>query len=104
MGVIFYAGGVPGSDIPPLFPYQDVVYHFTIYLLLAFSFARALSRTNTDISILKVFIFTVVFVLFYGISDEFHQSFVPNRSVSGFDVFIDTLGGFSGAIIFPWLS
>lgn len=104
MGVIFYAGSIPGKDVPSLFPYQDIVFHFAIYLLLAFFFARALSRTNTGLSLAKIMIFTVVFAVFCGISDEFHQAFAPNRSVSGFDVFIDSLGALFGCLLFPWLS
>jgi len=103
MGIIFYASSIPGKNIPPLFPYQDIAYHFSIYLLLGFFFTRALSKTNSGLSFGKIFIFTVVFAFIYGISDEFHQSFVPNRSVSGLDVFIDMLGGFASSIIFPWL-
>jgi VanZ family protein len=38
--------------------------------------------------------------LLYGAGDEFHQSFVPGRSVSPFDVMADTLGGLIGAWLF----
>ena len=103
MGIIFYAGSIPGRDIPPLFPYQDIVFHFVIYLLLALFFSRALSKTNKNLSIARIFIFTVVFALFYGTSDEFHQAFVPNRTVSAFDVIIDTLGALSGGMLSTWL-
>jgi VanZ family protein len=103
MGVIFYASNTPGKDIPPLFPYQDVVYHFSVYLVLSFFFSRALNKSKTSLSVTKIFIFAVVFTVIYGISDEFHQAFVPDRSVSVFDVFIDTLGGLTGSCIFLWL-
>ena len=33
----------------------------------------------------------------YGITDEIHQSFVPMRDASVFDVFADGLGSFVGA-------
>lgn len=35
---------------------------------------------------------TVIFSLLYGVSDEFHQSFVPGRTVSGSDLLADVLG------------
>lgn len=103
MGVIFYASNTPGKDIPPLFPYQDIIFHFSVYLALSFLFSRALRKTKTNLLLAKIFIFAVVFTVIYGISDEFHQVFVPGRSASAFDVLIDTLGGLTGSSIFLWL-
>ena len=34
----------------------------------------------------------VVAVMIYGVSDEVHQSFVPGRTASVFDVVVDTIG------------
>ena len=36
----------------------------------------------------------------YAVSDEFHQLFVDGRACRAFDVFIDSLGVFSGIIFF----
>ena len=41
-------------------------------------------------------------VALYAASDEFHQSFVPNRTASVRDVCIDTLGGAAGLALL-WL-
>lgn len=102
MAVIFYASSIPGKSIPGLFKFQDIVFHFVAYLILSFFLARALKNVNPAISFLKLIVFTTILVTFYGISDEFHQSFVPGRSVSGFDVFIDFLGGFFGGLVLEW--
>lgn len=99
MGLIFYVSSVPGKEIPPLFDYQDIVYHIIIYLILAYFFARALRKTYLGLSIQKVIIFTLVFGIFYAITDELHQSFVPNRTVSSFDVFIDGVGSLFGGLL-----
>jgi VanZ family protein len=104
MALIFSVSSLPGKDVPPLFPYQDIVYHFLVYLALGLFFSRALLRTNDNLPTLKIFVFTVVFAAVYGISDEFHQTFVPGRTACGFDVFIDTIGGFTGAKVFSWLA
>ncbi|NOY54080.1 MAG: VanZ family protein [Deltaproteobacteria bacterium] len=40
----------------------------------------------------------ILIVVLYGISDEWHQSFVPGRSVEALDVFADALGGVSAVI------
>lgn len=36
----------------------------------------------------------------YGITEEIHQSFVPMRDASVFDVFADGLGSFAGAYFY----
>lgn len=35
----------------------------------------------------------------YGVFDEYHQSFVPYRSVSELDVALDTIAAFMGALV-----
>lgn len=96
MGFIFYTSSIPGSDIPPVFPFQDIIYHFLIYLLLGLSFTQALKRTYMEITLSKLIISAILFGVIYGLTDELHQAFVPGRSVSGWDVFIDGIGSFAG--------
>lgn len=103
MAVIFRVSCVPGTDVPGLFPFQDVGYHFFIYLLLAFSFARALKNARGKIKSPVLIFSTLVFALAYALTDEFHQGFVPGRSAAGFDVAIDALGGVVGGMIYTWL-
>jgi len=98
-GFIFYTSSIPGTDIPSLFPYQDIIYHAFIYLVLAYFFARALKKTKGSIAPAKIIVFTLLFGIIFGISDEFHQSFVPNRTPSGWDVLIDGIGTFLGGLI-----
>ncbi|PIS33500.1 MAG: VanZ family protein, partial [Candidatus Omnitrophica bacterium CG08_land_8_20_14_0_20_41_16] len=70
------------------------------YLTLALFFSRALKNTSLGISGIKIVIFTFIFAVFYGISDEFHQYFVPYRDASAFDVLIDGFGGFLGSLLY----
>jgi VanZ family protein len=100
MGIIFQASSIPGKDIPPLFPLQDVIFHFFIYGLLGYFFIRALKNTRADMNPAKAIFIAVVFCFIYGISDEFHQIFVPNRGPSAFDLLIDAAGGFIGGIFY----
>jgi VanZ family protein len=39
----------------------------------------------------------------YGISDEFHQSFIPGRTAKFIDTFIDLLGIFIGLLILKFI-
>ncbi|MBU1726705.1 MAG: VanZ family protein [Candidatus Omnitrophica bacterium] len=99
MVFIFFVSSMPAKKIPPLFINQDIAYHSLMYLLLAFLFGRALRNSFLNITLLKVIIFTTLFGLFYGATDEFHQLFVPGRSCSGFDLLIDTAGSFIGSLL-----
>jgi VanZ family protein len=102
MGIIFYASSLPGSDIPPLFPFQDIAFHILIYLILALFFSHALKNTYTDIALSKVILLTIIFGIVYGITDELHQAFVPDRTASGLDVIIDGIGSFIRSIVYRW--
>ena len=99
MGFIFRVSATPGSDIPPLFPYQDVVYHFVIYLILGVLFSHALKNTYPKLNRRQAVIIACLFTLIYGASDEVHQFFVPGRSCTLADMFIDGLCGSLGAIL-----
>lgn len=99
MGVIFHFSSIPGKDIPLLFPFQDVVFHIAIYAILGLLFTRSAKFTFLNLTPLKLLLFSLFFGTLYGIIDEFHQSFVPNRYPCGFDVFTDSSGTLLGSLI-----
>jgi VanZ family protein len=103
MGFIFYMSGRRGEDLPSLFAYQDIVFHLLIYALLGWSFGRALACEKEALSFFKIVCLCAVFGLLYGISDEYHQSFIPGRTSDIFDVMIDVAGSFMGGLIVKWL-
>lgn len=103
MGVLFYVSSIPGKDVPALFPSQDILFHLGSYAMLGLLFRRALKNTFLNITPLKLIFFTVLFCVTYGVSDEFHQFFIPKRSASGFDVFIDGIGSlFANLVFYRW--
>lgn len=83
------------KTIEVLQPFVRKLAHFTLYAIGGFAIY------GVDISSLKIdskykyinkFTLSVIFGMFYAISDEIHQHFVPGRGPGAFDVFIDTLG------------
>ena len=102
MVVIFYVSGIPGSNIPSLFPYEDLLYHFLAYFLLGYFFSRALNNTVWTQGYIKIVVLATIFGIIYGLTDEWHQSFVPLRNVSVFDLFIDSVAAFSGSLLFTF--
>lgn len=72
-------------------PAVDFFAHLFLYFMLA-----ALVHTALRIYLPKrksfLAIDTVIFCLLYGVSDEFHQSFVPGRTATAIDLVADVLG------------
>ncbi len=75
---------------------QDVLGHFTVYAALGGSLALLFRAMGWGV--LRSLFAAVVLATLYGVSDEFHQSFVPNRNVDPKDVLVDFLGACAGAL------
>jgi VanZ family protein len=101
MVLIFLLSHQSGDDLPPLFPFFDKIAHFFIYGLLAATAIGACPPEMRQRRPGAVVLCTVLCCLVYGISDEFHQSFIPGRSPSLADVVADTFGALSVAL--AWL-
>ena len=104
MGIIFYLSQLPGDLIRlPEVIGVDKVAHLVAYAMLAATFLFGVHPFSHG-SNRKVFVFAVVlFCILYGIGDEYHQSFIPGRSVSVWDVVADGLGGLvAGSFWYKW--
>jgi len=89
-GLIFWLSSKPSIPTPSLFPHQDKVFHMGAYFgmgILAWRFFR------DYFSSLSATISSVCFCTLYGMSDEWHQSFVPGRDTDLLDLLADTTGG-----------
>ncbi len=82
----------------------DKVLHTFEYMPFGYLMARAFDRALTVK--LRHFIVLYAFLgsLAYGISDEYHQSFVMGRSADAIDAVFDTFGGLLGAVIYVCLT
>jgi len=98
MGLIFYCSTITGGTFKKIMPFQDVIFHFFAYMILCLFFSRAIRNNSLGMTAKKLILFTVLFALVYGATDEWHQVFVPNRTPSLMDLFIDGLGGFAGSL------
>lgn len=97
MAVIFYLSHQPTIPIEPLFPHQDKVFHFTAYFVLT-TFLCFACRANR-----YTLFWAVVVAAFYGVTDEFHQSFVPGRDVSLLDWLADITGSLAAYFFFDFV-
>src|SRR4051794_8842241 len=66
--------------------------HITEYAILAAFLWRALRGTCTALSRRMISLWTFVMAAAFAASDELHQSFVPSRTATLHDAFIDWIG------------
>jgi len=64
--------------------------HVFVYGVLAILLYRAL--VSEGVNKKKAFTISVIVAIFYGATDEFHQSFTPGREPRVRDIFFDGLG------------
>ena len=91
-------------DVFPHWPYVDKIGHTAVYALLSILFCRAFNsipawRGKT----LKLFTAGIILTTLYGVSDEWHQSFVAARTADAMDLLADMGGAFLGACLFVWI-
>jgi VanZ family protein len=76
--------------------------HFTEYAILAFLAARAFRGSFHEWLRRRWFIISLLLIILYALSDEFHQSFVPSRTASIYDSMIDIAGGLAALLKYKW--
>lgn len=101
MAVIFAASSFSRADGEPGIGPWDKLAHLVAYGILGWLIARAMFE-GRRITWAGVVLVTLLATL-YGMSDEFHQSFVPGREVSAGDLAADAAGALLGAGILYWL-
>ena len=97
-GAIFWQSSFPFIEHVPPLPHFDKILHLTAYGIMAWLFARALTRETPALSPAAVRWAAVVFACLYGLSDEFHQSFVPSRTADVWDLAADAFGALVWAV------
>ena len=98
MAFIFYMSSQPSIPVPQAIWGQDKFMHFVSYGILGFLLAKSL-KESVDGLTWKQIAWVAVAAALYGLSDEFHQMFVPGRDASVGDLVADALGGLAGAML-----
>ena len=93
MGIIFFLSHQPGDFVQlPQVIGLDKLLHIIAYGVLAATILYALQPYDRKSRRQPTLVGVVMFCLLFGISDEFHQSFIPGRNVSAWDVGADCFG------------
>ena len=100
MGTIFFLSHQPGDsfELPDIFNF-DKLLHGVAYGVLAATVLFAAPMELRKKSLFFTAALAMAVCLLYGISDEFHQSFIPGRYPSIWDIIAD----FLGATVVVWL-
>jgi VanZ family protein len=80
---------------------RAIVGHFTVYGALAALYWWALGLTG--IAPGRRLLIAFLGAVAYGLTDELHQSFVPGRDASFFDIAVDAIGATTGLAILNWV-
>lgn len=107
--LLFFLSSLPKLPPGPEVPFQDKILHTIYYSGAGFCVWLALRLRQPPLSARAAFWRAVLFCFAVGLFDEFHQSFVPNRSGNDpGDLTADTLGGILGPVLaspfFAWLA
>ncbi len=100
MTLIFLLSAQPTLPMPVVFSGLDKLLHALCYGVLGFFLARSFSPP--EVAAWRRVVLITVIVTAYGITDEYHQSYVPGRHASIWDVLADGVGGFAAALTMHW--
>jgi VanZ family protein len=97
--LIFWQSSFPPVYSEPFFPHDDKVLHFICYAVLGILVFRLLDAEFTW-SPVRTGIIAVLLTFAYGISDEIHQLFVPERFASIGDALANLAGAMAGVVFY----
>lgn len=100
MMFIYVLSSQSSLPMPELFSGEDLLVHAAFYAVLGVFLAYSLAPPQ--IATWRRILFLTILVTAYGVFDEYHQSFVPGRDASAWDILADGLGGFLAALMLFW--
>ena len=96
MAVIYFASSVPGSDLPGHI--SDKLAHLLEYAVLGVLFLVPLADGRLSHVTIKAAATAVVLSTVYGVFDELHQAFTPDRTPDARDLLADGVGAVLGVV------
>jgi len=101
MAGIFMLSSLPGDDsLLNAFEFNDKIKHFIAYFVLGITYCIWIPRKNWLAKPIFWCIIVVVLCTLFGISDEYHQSYVPGRSGNNLG---DLMANFIGGLVSVFL-
>lgn len=95
---IFIQSAFPSPESMPEIPHMDKVNHFIAYAIMGILFFRAYRTLRLRNNTILLIILSILSSTFYGLTDEFHQFFVPERHMDMMDLLADAVGSCIGVV------
>ncbi len=95
----FLVSGISPQGIETIHGIIRKCAHITEYFILGFLLFRAFRCGLTGTKAWRCAFYSIIVVILYAVSDEFHQSFVSTRTASIFDVGFDSAGGIIAQVV-----
>jgi VanZ family protein len=94
VALTFMLTSIPDPEFGPSFPGADKLAHFGFYGVMGFLFV--LWRRETGKGAMVTVVWAAIFTALLGAVDEFHQQWIPGRSMELLDWAADFAGGTAG--------
>lgn len=102
MGMIYYLSAQPAIATLMTFPGEDKLFHAAVYGLLGILFLGAFRQGGRGYR-RPILVLAILLAVLYGITDEWHQSYVPGRTPDITDVIADGIGATIGVFLANWI-
>jgi len=101
MSLIWWLSSQARPPMMPVlpFPHADKLIHLVEYGILSMLLCHALGTGARGAGRVRAVFFAVLLAAHYGVIDELHQSYVPNRWCSAGDMVADTAGAILAALV-----
>jgi VanZ family protein len=102
--LIFFLSSQSDLTLPEEIPASDKFAHLVEYGVLGWLWARAVIYERPGWSAMAIVLSALAFAGGYGLSDEWHQFYVPGRFADLLDAIVDACGGaLGGGSYLLWL-
>jgi VanZ family protein len=106
-GVIYLSSELltvpPGTQWHSQYVALDATAHVFLYFFLGFFVAYYVSD-SLQVRALGTLVLTGALCLTFGVGDEFHQMYIPNRGAEFRDLFWDLIGALAGGLLYVMLA
>jgi len=103
-GAIFYVSSLEKIELPlKMIFFQDLLFHGAAYFFFGLTLMFAAYPWNASLDYpLRVYFTLGLIGVLYGLSDEIHQSFIPNRTCAISDLLADSIGIIIALLATSW--
>lgn len=103
--IIFVESSISSTEYPKIEIWSaDKILHIGVFgLLTVLCYISLIHQRKYPLLLKHALIISLIFASLYGLSDEFHQYFVPNRDCDFWDWLADAAGAVLGILLIKYI-